>query len=67
MAYLQSDLDKKLNFGQNLEPIKVKSAYGGLGIYKIDKVIENKRKYKGDQIVEIVFKDGTKKSFLSKE
>ncbi len=62
MAYLQSDLDKKkLNFGQNLEPIKVKSAYGGLGIYKIDKVIENKRKYKGDQIVEIVFKDGTKK------
>ena len=55
---------KKLSFNQNLEPIKVKSAYGGLGIYKINKVIENKRKYMGDQIVELKFKDGTKKNIF---
>ena len=55
---------KKLSFNPNLGPIKVKSAYGGLGIYKINKVIENKRKYKGDQIVELKFKDGTKKNIF---
>ena len=55
---------KKLSFNPNLEPIKVKSAYGGLGIYKINKVIENQRKYKGDQIVELNFKDGTKKNIF---
>ena len=55
---------KRLSFSQDLEPIKVKSAYGGLGIYKVDKVIKNKRKYKGDQIVELTFKDGTKKNIF---
>ena len=65
LTNFQKYLDmKKLNFDPNLKPIKVKSAYGGLGIYKINKVIENKRKYKGDQIVELVFKDGTKKNIF---
>ena len=65
LTKFQKYLDiKKLNFDPNLKPIKVKSAYGGLGIYKINKVIENKRKYKGDQIVELVFKDGTKKNIF---
>ncbi len=65
LTKFQKYLDmKKLNFDPNLKPIKVKSAYGGLGIYKINKVIENKRKYMGDQIVELVFKDGTKKNIF---
>ena len=65
LTNFQKYLDmKKLNFDPNLKPIKVKSAYGGLGIYKINKVIENKRKYMGDQIVELVFKDGTKKNIF---
>ena len=52
---------KKIKFEQNLPPIKVKSAYGGFGIYKMNYVIKNKRRYEGFQKVELIFKDGTKK------
>ena len=65
LSDFQRNIDmKKLSFNPDFGPIKVKSAYGGLGIYKINKVIENKRKYKGDQIVELNFKDGTKKNIF---
>ena len=61
----QKDLDdNRLSFDPSSEPIKVKSAYGGFGIYKIDKVLKNQRKYKGDQKVELIFKDGTQKNIF---
>ena len=52
---------KKIKFEQNLPPIKVKSAYGGFGIYKMNYVIKNKRRYEGFQKIDLIFKDGTKK------
>ena len=54
-------IDKKTySFDKNLGPIKVFSAFGGFGIYKMNFVIENKKKYQGTQIVELIFKDDTK-------
>ena len=52
---------KKIKFEQNMPPIKVKSAYGGFGIYKMNYVIKNKRRYEGFQKIDLIFKDGTKK------
>ena len=36
--------NKKIKFEQNMPPIKVKSAYGGFGIYKMNYVIKNERR-----------------------
>ena len=52
---------KKIKFEQNMPPIKVKSAYGGFGIYKMNYVIKNERRYEGFQKIDLIFKDGTKK------
>ena len=53
-------IDKKTySFDKNLEPIKVLSAFGGFGIYKMNFVVENKKIYKGTQIVDLTFKDNT--------
>tara|TARA_B100001057_G_scaffold488591_1_gene573253 strand:- start:848 stop:1765 length:918 start_codon:yes stop_codon:yes gene_type:complete len=49
---------KKISFPINSPPIKVLSAFGGLGIYKIKKIKENKKKYEGEQEFIIKFKDG---------
>ena len=49
---------KKISFPINSSPIKVLSAFGGLGIYKIKKIKENKKKYEGEQEITIKFKDG---------
>ncbi len=54
-------IDKKTySFDQNFEPIKVFSAFGGFGIYKMNFVIDNKKTYQGTQTVDLVFKDNTK-------
>ena len=45
---------------KNLPPIKVKSAFGGFGIYKMNYVLKNKRQYVGTQTVNLSFKDNTK-------
>lgn len=55
---------KKVSFPINSKPFKVLSAYGGLGIYKIEKIKENKRLFVGDQEVIIKFKDGVEKKIL---
>ena len=57
--------DKKaISFPENSKPIKVLSAFGGLGIYKIEKIKENKRLYEGEQEINIKFKDGIEKKIL---
>ena len=54
-------IDKKTySFDQNFEPIKVFSAFGGFGIYKMNFVIDNKKTYQGTQTIDLVFKDNTK-------
>ena len=54
-------IDKKtLSFDVNMPPILVESAFGGFGIYKMKNVINNKRKYKGDQNIEVISKDQKK-------
>ena len=40
------------------------SAFGGLAIYKIEKIKENKRIYIGEQEINIKFKDGLEKKIL---
>lgn len=56
----QEYIDKKTySFDKNLKPIKVLSAFGGFGIYKMNFVIENKEIYKGTQTVDLIFKDNT--------
>jgi len=51
-------IDKKtFSFEKNLEPIKVKSAFGGFGIYKMNYVLKNKKKYEGTQKIKVSFKD----------
>ena len=58
----QNFLDKnKLSFNSNSPPYKVKSAFGGFGIYKISKILENKNKYVGEQEFSIRFLDGIEK------
>lgn len=54
----QNYLDKKrFYFNKDDLPIKVDSAFGGFGIYKIDYILKNKRRYEGSQQVEIISKD----------
>ncbi len=55
---------KKISFSINSPPIKVISAFGGLGIYKIKKIIENKNIYEGEQEINIRFKDGVDKNIF---
>ena len=52
---------KKISFPINSPPVKVISAFGGLGIYKIKKIRDNKNIYEGEQEISIKFKDGVKK------
>ena len=48
----QKDLDdNRLSFDPSSEPIKVKSAYGGFGIYKIDKVYRNGIIYDNQKLI----------------
>jgi len=51
---------KLLSFNRSAEPIKVNSAFGGFGIYKMQYVLKNKRKYEGQQFARIVTKDQKK-------
>ena len=54
-------IDKKTySFEKNLAPIKVESAFGGFGIYKMKYVLKNNRKYEGTQIVDLISKDQKK-------
>lgn len=53
--------NKTYSFNETLEPIKVNSAFGGFGIYKIINVLKNKKKYKGSQFIDLKFKDNTTK------
>ena len=54
-------IDKKTySFDVNMSPISVQSAFGGLGIYKMQNVMKNKQKYIGTQNVEVVSKDNKK-------
>ncbi len=48
------------SFEKSLLPIKVKSAFGGFGVYKMNYVLKNKRQYEGTQIIDLVFKDNSK-------
>ena len=51
-------IDKKTySFEKNHPPIKVESAFGGFGIYKMKYVLKNNRKYEGTQIVDLISKD----------
>lgn len=52
---------KKLSFDLNSSPYKVKSAFGGFGIYKINKIFENKLRYLGEQEFNVRFRDGIEK------
>ena len=55
-------IDKKTySFDKNLSPLKVHSAFGGFGIYKMKYVQSNKKKYEGTQTIDLIFKDNTKK------
>ena len=54
-------IDKKTySFEKNHPPIKVESAFGGFGIYKMKYVLKNNRKYQGTQIVNLTTKDQKK-------
>ena len=52
-------INNTLSFDKDSPPIKVKSAFGGFGIYKMNYVLKNKRYYQGTQIVDLTFKDNT--------
>jgi len=51
--------EKTYSFNINQEPINVRSAFGGFGIYKMENVLSNKRLYEGTQTVDLKFKDNT--------
>ncbi len=54
-------IDKKsLSFKKTEEPVPVFSAFGGLGIYKMKNVLQNKNKYQGTQNFDVVTKDKKK-------
>ena len=54
-------IDKNtFSFNKDSPPIKVSSAFGGFGIYKMNYVLKNKRYYEGTQIVDLSFKDNTR-------
>ena len=48
---------KTLSFNRDHPPIKVKSAFGGFGIYKMQSVLKNSEKYNGSQLLKIISKD----------
>jgi len=48
-------------FDKKMPPIKVESAFGGFGIYKLNYALNNKRKYQGAQYIDLEFKSGEKK------
>ena len=51
-------IDKKtFSFDINSSPIKVNSAFGGFGIYKMEYILKNKRLYEGSQIINLIFND----------
>jgi len=52
--------NKTISFDRSQKPIKVLSAFGGFGIYKIECIINNKKKYNGSQNLLIKFKDEKK-------
>ncbi len=49
-----------LLFNPDHPPIKVNSAFGGFGIYKMKSVLENSERYKGSQVLKIITKDNKK-------
>ena len=54
-------IDKKiLSFKRTEPPILVKSAFGGFGIYKMEKVLKNQNKYQGIQNFDVYTKDNKK-------
>ncbi len=54
-------IDKKtFSFDKSSSPIKVNSAFGGFGIYKMEYILKNKRFYQGSQIIDVFFKDNSK-------
>ena len=54
-------IDKKtFSFNVTMPPILVESAFGGFGIYKMKNVLNNKKKYKGVQNIEVISKDKKK-------
>ena len=55
---------KKISFPINSPPLKVISAFGGFGIYKIKKILDNKNIYEGEQEINIKFKDGVNKKIF---
>ena len=52
---------KTYTFDKEMPPIKVDSAFGGFGIYKLKYALKNKRKYQGSQYIDLEFKSGEKK------
>ena len=52
---------KTYTFDKKMPPIKVESAFGGFGIYKLNYALNNKRKYQGAQYIDLEFKSGEKK------
>ncbi len=51
---------KTISFKKEHPPILVNSAFGGFGIYKMKYVLQNKNKYLGTQLIELISKDGKK-------
>ena len=51
------------SFGYDHDLIKVNSAFGGFGIYKMKYVLNNNRKYEGSQVIEVESKDEKKAKF----
>ncbi len=52
---------KTYTFDKKMPPIKVESAFGGFGIYKLNYALNNKRQYQGSQYIDLEFKTGEKK------
>ncbi len=48
---------KKIKFPKDTKPYEVKSAYGGFGIYKLQHVLKNKKKFLGTQKIKVKFID----------
>ena len=51
-------INKKIfSLDKSQNPISVRSAFGGFGIYKMEHVINNIHKYVGQQVVKVITKD----------
>ena len=55
---------KKIVFPIEAPPLKVLSAFGGLGIYKVRTIKDNRRVYVGEQDFKVKFKDGVEKKIF---